>query len=353
MTRRKRGRLAALTIATFLLALAIGEAPGWGQAIQMAPGEQGHLRADRVRYDARAQVFSAEGNVRLTMGRLEIRAARLTLERRTQVARASGGVTVRGDDLGLAAAQVTYEIKTRMARASGGVVLTQQDVTVRAPQLAIALTANTVAASGGVTVIQGRSTLLGHSLDADLSARRAVVAGDAELRRAPAEGAGSPSSMTAVMRAQRMILRWKPDEAEASGGVRVLQGERVARAERARYVESSGRLDLEGDVMVERFGERAPLAGARLSAQRLAVSLRDGGMEAQETVSVTQEGRSAAGERATYQEREQRITVTGRVLMTDEDGNTVRADRVVILLNEESFEAFGNVETVFKVKPGK
>ncbi|MGH2626027.1 MAG: LptA/OstA family protein, partial [Anaerolineales bacterium] len=117
MSHRKVGRLAALAIATCLTALAMGEAPGWGQAIQLAPGEQGHLRADRVRYDARAQVFSAEGNVRLTVGRLEIRAGRLILERRTQVAHASGGVTVKGEELGLAAAQVTYEIRTRTARA--------------------------------------------------------------------------------------------------------------------------------------------------------------------------------------------------------------------------------------------
>jgi lipopolysaccharide transport protein LptA len=360
MTRRTRGRVAALATATCLTVMAAGETPGWGQGIQFAPGEQGHLRADRVRYDARTQVFSAEGNVQLTVGRLEIRAARLRLERRTQIAYASGGVTVRGDDLGLAAAQVSYEIKTRMARATGGALLTQRDVTVRAPQVTITLTTQLITASGGVTVVQGRSTLSGHALAADLISRRAEVVGEAELRRAAAPDAGATSdaasaaaSREAVIHAHRMTLRWNPDEAEASGGVRILQGERVARAERARYVESSGRLDLEGDVVVERFGERPPLSGAGLAAHRLVVSLRDGGMDAHGGVRVTQDGRSAAGERAVYQEREQRVTVTGRVLLTDEDGNTVRADRVVILLNEESFEASGNVETVFKVKPGK
>jgi lipopolysaccharide assembly outer membrane protein LptD (OstA) len=350
----------ALAIAICLMALTVGESPGWGQGIQVAPGEQGRLRADRVRYDARAHVFLAEGNVRLTIGRLEILAARLRLEQRTQVAHASGGVSVRGDDLGLGAAQVTYEIKTRVARAAGGVVLTQKDVTVRAPQLTIALAAQTVAASGGVTVFQGRSTLSGQTLDADLVGRRAEVVGETELRRAASAGSapaadavGAPASREAVIRAHRMSLRWDPDEAEASGAVRILQGERVARAERARYVEATGRLDLQGDVVVEQFGARPPLSGARLAAQKVTVSLRDGGMDAHGGVSVTQEGRSAAGERAVYQEREQRVTVTGRVLMTDEDGNTVRADRVVIMLNEESFEASGNVETVFKVKPGK
>jgi lipopolysaccharide assembly outer membrane protein LptD (OstA) len=348
----------ALAIAICLTALTVGESPGWGQGIQVAAGEQGRLRADRVRYDARAQVFFAEGHVRLTIGRLEIRAARLRLEQRTQVAHASGGVSVRGDDLGLGAAQVTYEIKTRVARAAGGVVLTQKDVTVRAPQLTIALAAQTVVAAGGVTVIQGRSTLSGQTLDADLVGRRAEVTGETELRRATSAGSApadavAPASRETVIRAHRMSLRWDPDEAEASGAVRILRGERVARAERARYVEATGRLDLQGDVVVEQFGERPPLSGARLAAQKVTVSLRDGGMDAHGGVSVTQEGRSAAGERAVYQEREQRVTVTGRVLMTDEDGNTVRADRVVIMLNEESFEASGNVETVFKVKPGK
>ena len=355
-----RSRIAASIVAASMAALMLVVSPGWGQGIQVAPGEQGRLRADRVRYDARDQVFVAEGNVLLTIGRLEIRAVRLRLEQRTQVAHASGGVMVRQGDLGLNAAEATYEIRSRFVRASGGVVLMQKDVTVRAPQATFSLSTQTLAASGGVTILQGRSALSGRTLVADLVARRALVEGEGELVRAAAGpiGPGADShgtflSRQTVIRAPRMSLRWEPDEAEASGGVRVLQGDRVVRAERAHYVEAAGQLELLGQVTVEQFGEGPSLTGARLTARRLLINTRDGGMEAHSEVSVTQRGRTAIGERAVYREREQQITVTGRVQMTDEDGNTVRADRVVISLSEDTFEASGNVETVFKVKPGK
>jgi len=353
-------RTAALAALAWIAAITLGPAPGWGQGIQVAPGEQGRLRADRVRYDVREQVFLAEGNVHLTMGRLEIRAARLRLEQRTRVAHASGGVTVRQDHLELAAAQVTYEITPRIARATGAVLLTQDDVTVRAPQVTLALSAQTVTASGGITVLQGRSSLSGQMLQANLVARRAEVVGQAELVRAAAsdpqpasDAVAAAASAHTVMRAPRMSLRWNPDEVEASGGVSILQGERVGRAERARYVEAMGQMELAGGVVVEQFGDRPPLSAARLTARRLLISLRDGSMEAEGDVRVTQKGRVASGERALYREKEQQIILTGRVQMTDEDGNTVRADRVVISLSEETFEASGNVETIFKVKPGK
>ena len=155
----RSGRTLALLAAAWGAALVVGAAPGWGQGIQVAPGEQGRLRADRLRYDARAQIFTAEGNVHLTLGTLEIRAARLRLEQRTQIAYASGGVTARQGEFALGAAQVTYEIKTRIARAAGGVSLSQKDVAVRTPRVTYTFGPQTVSASGGVTVVQGGSKI--------------------------------------------------------------------------------------------------------------------------------------------------------------------------------------------------
>jgi hypothetical protein len=39
--------------------------------------------------------------------------------------------------------------------------------------------------------------------------------------------------------------------------------------------------------------------------------------------------------------------------MREADGSWLRADRVVIAISEETFEATGNVETEFTVTPGK
>src|SRR3989304_10498509 len=63
---------------------------GWSQNIQIVPGQQGRLRADRVRYDARAQVLIAEGHVHLTLGALELRSDRLRLGQKTLVPLAGG-----------------------------------------------------------------------------------------------------------------------------------------------------------------------------------------------------------------------------------------------------------------------
>ncbi len=90
-----------------------------------------------------------------------------------------------------------------------------------------------------------------------------------------------------------------------------------------------------------------------LRADRLVVRLRTRDMEAEGAVQVEQEGRLAAGDRAVYTERDRRIVVTGHVRMREADGSWLRADRVVIALDEEIFEATGNVETEFTVTPGR
>ncbi len=242
-------------------------------------------------------------------------------------------------------------------RAEGGAVLAQGGVAVRAVQIAFELEAQTVAAYGGVVVTQGASTLTGVSLLANLKTREADVFGDAHLVRAAPAGAaasGSQDTQDAAIRATHLRIRWGAvNEAEAEGSVIVRQGSIAARAQRARYSETAGRLVLEGEVVVAQFGDKEVTAGVTLTADQLVVLLRERDMEASGKVTVTQKGRTATGERGTYNEKEKRIILTGHVQMQDEEGNVIRADKVVIDLEAETFDASGNVETTFKVKRGK
>ena len=345
-------------LAAAVLAAALGlVAPaGWSQNIQIVPGQQGRLRADRVRYDARAQVLIAEGHVHLTLGALELRSDRLRLEQKTLVALAEGTVSVRQPEFSLGAARVRYDIRRRSAQAEGGTILTQGDLTVRAGRMKFELDAQLVAAAGGVTVTQGTSTLTGTTLQVNLKAKRAEVVGEAQLvRTAPvgAAPAGEQPREETVIRATRLQIRWDVNEAQAEGGVSVRRGTVAVRAQQARYSEAADRLDLDGGVVVEEFGDQSITAGATLACERLVVFLRERDMEASGKVTVTQKGRTATGERGAYSEKAKRIVLTGGVQLQDEEGNVIRADRVVIDLEDETFEASGNVETIFKVQRGR
>jgi len=366
--------------------------------------QTGRLRADRVRYDARARVFTAEGRVRLTLGAVEIRAERLRLDQRAQVATAHGGVVVQQAGTTLTAEAVRYEIRTRLAQAEGRVVVAQGGGTLRAGRVRFALETQVTQASGGVTVArgdlevqapslthdsrtdevtaaggvrlrQGGSTLTGERLAANLRARRAEVVGRVRLVRpgTPAQGGDATADALAreetTITAERMRFRWDTPEAEALGGVEVRQRDRIARAARGRYSEAEGRLVLEGDVVVDGLtgdlllpeGERPAdqetrqtlATPARLTCDRLTLLLGPRDMEAEGRVRVTQGARQATGDRARYTHRDRRVVVTGNVHLQDEDGNRLRADRVVIALQEETFEALGNVQTEFKVRRGR
>ncbi len=315
---RAVGVLAAMIIA------AATASPGSGQGIPVLPGRQGRLRADRIRYDARAQVLVAEGHVSLTIDALMVAASRLRLEQKTLVVVAEGA-TVRDRGLVLQAPTVRYEITSQVLRAGDGVAVTR-----------------------------GGSALTARTVLADLRAKRVEASGGAHLVRpaSPAPAAGGERVEEVDLRAPRLQLRWDPAEVRAEGGVTVRQGGVVARAERAQYAETGERLELTGAVVVEQFGGDAG-APTTLAAERLTVSLRARDMDAAGTVVVSQKGRTATGERARYTHAIKRIVLTGRVRMQDEDGSVLRADVVVVSLADDTFEASGNVETVFTVTRGK
>ncbi len=367
------------------------------------PVETGRLQAERVRYDTRSRVFVAEGHVRLTVGEVEIRADQLRLDQRAQVATAHGQVVVQQPGARLTADSVRYEIRSRTAEAEGHVVLAQGDLVLRAGRMRFDLATRMTQASAGVTVTQkglevqapslvhdgrtdqvtaeggvrlsrGGSILTGERLAASLRVLRAEVSGGARLVRPamPAEG-DDPAADTltreeTIITAERIRFRWDAPEAEALGGVEVRQRDRTARAARGYYNEADGRLVLEGEVVVDGLtgdlflseGER-PADGetrrtmampARVACDRLTLFLRSRDMEAEGRVRVTQGARQATGDRARYTHRGRSVVVMGSVHMQDEDGNRLRADRVIIALQEEAFEAFGNVQTEFKVRRG-
>lgn len=365
----------------------------------------GRLRADRVRYLAREQVYLATGNVLLTLGEIEIRADTMRYEQVPQVATAEGRVIVTRQQMQMTAPALRFEVRTDTAEASGGVVLSQQGTTVRAPRMRFALkeevtvatggvqvvhgdatvTAPTlrhdgrtgdVTAEGGVTLVQPGSKMTGRRLSANLPARRADMREDVTLvRSAPAPppqartapSPGAPSEETTVT-AARIVFRWDSNEGEAMENVVVRQRDKTAWADRATYSEPANQITLTGRVILEQLSgeslvregvlstprsaeERQALGSVtRMTCTRLVMTLRERDAVAEGPLRVTQKDRWATGDRGTYTEATRRLVVTGNVRMQEADGRRLAADRVVISLFEETFEAEGNVETHFTIR---
>jgi lipopolysaccharide transport protein LptA len=372
----------------------------------VGPDGMGRLRADRIRYDLRARVMTAAGNVSLRLGDLEIRADALRVEQGPMVAMAEGNVRVRQRDTRLAAPSLRYEFRTEIAEARGGVVLEQQGATIKAPQVRFDLRTETteatggvevvhsegvlaapsvrvdgrtrdVTADGGVTLTQPGSRVTGRWLKANLAGRWAEVREDVTLVRAgdpappqPDRGTAPLAREATTITAGRLRFRWDVNEAEAEDRVVVRQQDRTAWADRMTYSEPANRLVMTGHVVLEQLSgewltreglaaaprdarEREALASVtRLTCARLTMTLRERDIEADGPLVVTQKDRSASGDRGTYAHATRRMVVAGNVRMQEAGGQRLRADRVVISLVEETFEAEGNVMTEFVIRPG-
>lgn len=298
-----------------------------GQVLQAPSADQGRLHADHVRYDARAKVYVAEGNVQLTLGDVELRAQRLRLEQNTQTLYAFADVRITQGDVTLTALTVTYNLRSRIALALGRPMLAQGFTTVRAGRMEFDLEKKQMSARDGVTV-----------------AYKDVTVSTPELRYDAGIG-----------------------EALAEGVV-VSQPGRIVHARRLRYLPRVGRLELAGTVTVDQEsaerlveegvvqaqtddeGRRLLTARALLTCDRLVILTEERAVQAEGTVTVTQEGRSASATAAEYSDRNRRLTMRGDVVLRDKDGSRLRADLVTISLADEIVEATGNVVTEFNVK---
>lgn len=367
----------------FAVAAAVAMAvPAVAQAPPVPPeGGRGRLQADRIRYDARNRVFEARGNVRLQVGETTITCQVLVYHVLTRVAWAEGAVHVRQPDVELLAPSVRYEVGPQVTTAEGGVEVVQEGTRLRARNLRFLHRERVAFAEGEVRLLNDRWTLDGERLRADLQNRTAEVQGPARWVRKggpPPPGREGDRILAAlskedtVLRAdRRLTVDWaRTEEATAEGNVRLEQVDKRARADEGTYSESKDRIELVGRVRLEqtsgqwllrerlvrpprsREEEEALSSPAVLEAQRVVVQLGSRNALAVGSVRVTQRGRSATGERAEYDDQEGRIVLSGRrVRLEREDGSWLEAQRVVVSLKEDTFEAYGAVDTTFTVRP--
>jgi len=352
-----------------------------------SPGDiaEGRLRADRVRYDARARVVVATGNVSLIVRDLEIRADRLRMEQTPQIVTAEGRVVVRQRDAQLTAPALRYSMQDATAEVTGGAILTQGDVTIKAPRMRFDLREQStvadegvevtqadailtaavlryqgktgaVAADGGVRVVRAGSTLTGRRLVGNLRARQAEVREDVTLVRTsdtPSDPTGQRAGAAArddtTVTAGRIVFRWDTHEAEADERVVIRQHDRTVWADRLTYSEPANRVAFVGRVTLEQSSSGAV---TRLTCARLVGRLRERDFVAEGPLRISQRDRWVTGDRGTYSDATRRLVVTGNVVVMEEaEGRRLRADQVTISLADETFEAEGNVQTEFMIRP--
>ncbi|MDR7530093.1 MAG: LptA/OstA family protein [Armatimonadota bacterium] len=350
------------------------------QPVPPPEGERGRLRAERVRYDARNGVFEARGNVRLELGDTTITCQVLTYHERDRVAWAEGNVEVVQKGTTLRAPVVKYEANPRITYASGGAVVVQEDLELRSQDLKYRHQDEVVFADGAVQLTTRNGRLEAPSLWADLKNKLAEARGPAKLVRkggAPPRGREGDRVLAALAKEDTTITSRGPmkyawlrtEEATAQESVRLEQVDKDARAERITYSESEDRIELAGSVRLhQRSGQwlvrerlvrpprdeeerKALETPAVLEADRVVIVLSTRNSTATGNVRVTQEGRRATGDRAEYDDQEGRIVLSGpRVRLEREDGSWLEAERVVVSLREDTFEAHGAVDTTFPVR---
>jgi lipopolysaccharide assembly outer membrane protein LptD (OstA) len=296
-------------------------------------------------------------------------------EFQTEVAEATGGVVFEQEGAIIRAPRMRFDLRTEVTTATGGVEVRQEETTLTASTLRYEARTGDVTAEGGVTLVQPGSRLTGGRLLANLLAKRADVRGNVVLVRAPGpppspadRAAAALAKEETTIAAGRIVFRWDINEAEAEEGVVVTQRDKKATADRMTYSEPANRLVMIGRVEVEQAsGEwlvreglaspprdphwREALASpTRLTCTRLTMALRERDIVAEGPLTVTQKNRTATGDRGEYTEATRLLVITGNARLQDADGQRLRADRVVVSLVDETFEAEGNVEAEFVIR---
>lgn len=361
------------------------------RGVDIVGAKDQRLRADRVRYDPRGHVVVATGNVVVRLGEVEIRAAQLRVEQGLGVVIADGNVVVRRGAVELSAVRLRYLIAAEIAEASGGVRLSRPTLRVAATAARLDARGGAFVATGAVEVVVDGATitgaeiryterpdrlvvsgdvtvtreghrLVGRRLEAVLPERRLLVEGETTLRqRVPGASTASGASEEIALTASRIALRWDVGDVEAEGGVVIAQPGRLASAERMRYSASTSRVLLVGRVVLEQTpaadattdGEpRRPFLSAwRLRCSALSMSLVSRDAVAEGPIEVLQGERSVVADRASYAHTTQRLVLQGRVTVAEPGGRRLRADRVAFSLADGTYEAEGNVESEFVLRP--
>ncbi|HVF09674.1 MAG TPA: LPS export ABC transporter periplasmic protein LptC [Abditibacteriaceae bacterium] len=270
-------------------------------------------QAARVRFDWSARTLAAGGGVTLTKDGATLRAASLDTDDKLNHATARGDVQLRKGDVSLRAASVAAFDKMARAEASGGVILRKGDVTLRAARATAFDDMQRAAAEGGVTLTRASDGLT-------ITAARAEASGISKNGASRITAHGNVFARNRAGSVRAANVTWGGGRVVATGGVRlskdgnVLTGASLQSDDHFRQAVLSG-------------GVRGRLAqGETVAAGTL--TWRNGRILARRGVSARRGVLTLRGDRLDATADGNHATVTGNVVVTNDEGATLRAPLV-------------------------
>ncbi len=214
------------------------------------------------------------------------------------------------------------------------------------------------AITGNIKILKDKLLIRSEKIDLDLDKNIATFEGRSSFSRAGSK-----------LQANSAVAFFDEDRIFMSGSIEVIQKNKTAASDTAIYNDGSKTIVLSSNVKaeIEKLGSMMKEKSAKkvkgkeaknalqektlIICDNLQLSTEKGDCRAYGNVHVHQKDKEARSDEAVYQEGSENIVLTGNVYMKRKD-DWVRANKVIVSVDKETFEAIGRVETVFKVKKG-
>jgi len=199
--------------------------------------------------------------------------------------------------------------------------------------------------------------------------RSEKVALDLDKNIATFESKSSFSREGSKLYANSATAYFDKDKMSMSGSIEVRQKNKTVFSDNATYDDRSKSIVLTSraravieklqNMIKEKSAKKVKGEEAKKSLQektvitcdKLKLSTEKGDCSAYGNVIVMQKEKEAKSDEAVYNEESENIILTGHVYMKRKN-DWVKANKVIVSVNNETFEAVGQVETTFKVKKG-
>jgi len=212
--------------------------------------------------------------------------------------------------------------------------------------------------AGNVRIVKDKMTIRTENISIDLDSNMATF-----------EGRSFFIKKGSKLSADSAVSYFDEDRILMSGSIEVTQKNKTAVANNAAYDDKSKTVVLSSnvkavivklkDIIREKSAEKVKGEEAKgalqektvITCNSLRLSTENGDCTAYGKVLVSQKDKEAKSDEAVYSEDSENIVLKGNVYMKRKN-DWVKANKVIVSVDKETFEAIGAVETIFKVKKG-
>jgi len=254
-----------------------------------------------------------------------------------------------------------YDPKAKKSNLSGHIRLQSSKLTLNCEVLEIDHEAEIARLNQNLTIKRKDLTCKGKYLEYSSKEEKINIEGSVEAK---IQSSPHPTRLKAT---QVVFFADEKKDFTAVGSIEVQQGKKYSLAQRAVYNQPAKKLLLQGGVRTVIEKARAILKEETvaklkskdakellrektfLTSDSLELKTKSGDAVARGRVTVSQKGREGRADLAVYSEKNETITLTGKVYLKKEN-QWIRCQKIIISVKNETFEAAGEVEAEFKIK---